>query len=128
MFKMPPSAFIEVVVDSGKLGTEARHFGVDFFEINSHERRSPGCCSRLRGRRAAFGSQKSNGPGKLIPGPMWPMTRRRGVGKAGIDRGPGNTSLRWPSVRCAALRQDNLGKIAVTFIRRWQRLFLRILV
>ena len=38
------------------------------------------------------------------------MTRRRGVGKAGIGRGAENTSLRWPSVRCTALRPDNLGK------------------
>jgi len=31
MFKMPPSAFIEVVVDGSKLGTQTRDFGIDFF-------------------------------------------------------------------------------------------------
>jgi hypothetical protein len=38
------------------------------------------------------------------------MTRRRGVGKAGIDRGREDTSLSSASVRCATLRRDNLGK------------------
>ena len=39
---MPPSAFIDVGVDGGKPGTETRDFSIDFPEIDSHERRSPG--------------------------------------------------------------------------------------
>jgi len=42
MFKMPQSAFIEAAVDGGEPGTETRDFGIDFFEVNSHERRSQG--------------------------------------------------------------------------------------
>src|SRR6267154_6141204 len=40
------------------------------------------------------------------------MARRRGVGKAGIDRWAENTSLRYPSVRCTTLPRDRLGKIS----------------
>jgi len=39
---MPQSAFIEAAVDGGEPGTETRDFGIDFFEVNSHERRSQG--------------------------------------------------------------------------------------
>ncbi len=56
---MPPTAFIEAVVDGGKLGTETRHFGIDFFEVNSHERRSRGCCSRFGGRRRPSAPRKA---------------------------------------------------------------------
>jgi len=62
MFKMPPSAFIEVVVDGGKPGTQTRDFGIDFPEVNSHQRRSRGCCSRFSWPQAAFRSHKSNWP------------------------------------------------------------------
>jgi len=37
------------------------------------------------------------------------MTRRRGVGKAGIDRDEENTTLKLSSVRCTTLAADNLG-------------------
>jgi len=40
------------------------------------------------------------------------MTRRRGVGKAGIDRDEENTTLRLSSVRCTTLAADNLGIVA----------------
>jgi hypothetical protein len=62
MFKMPPSAFIDAAVDGGKPGTQTCDFGIDFPEVNSHERRSRGCCSRLSWPKAAFGSHKSNWP------------------------------------------------------------------
>jgi hypothetical protein len=62
MFKMPPAAFIEVVVDGGKPGTQTRDFGIDFPEVNSHQRRSRGCCSRFSWPQAAFRSHKSNWP------------------------------------------------------------------
>jgi len=61
---------IEVVVDRGKPGTQTRDFGIDFPEVNSHERRSRGCCSRFRGRRRPSAPIKAIGPGKPIPGPM----------------------------------------------------------
>jgi len=44
---------------------------------------------------------------------MMTNDRRRGVGKAGIDQREESTAPSWPSVRCTALRQDDLGKIAV---------------
>jgi len=56
MFKMPPSAFVEAVVDGSKLRTEIRDFGIDFFEVNSHARRSHGYRSELRRPKTAFGS------------------------------------------------------------------------
>ena len=67
---MPQSAFIEAAVDGGEPGTETRDFGIDFVEVNSHERRSQGFCFAFRGRRRPSAPIKAIGPGKPIPGPM----------------------------------------------------------
>jgi hypothetical protein len=61
MLKMPPSAFIEVVVDGGKPGAETCDFGIDFPEVNSHERRSQGVV-RASVAEDGPGSHKSNWP------------------------------------------------------------------
>ena len=53
---MPLSALVEAVVDGSKPRTETRDFGIDFFEVNSHARRSLGYCSELLRLKAAFGS------------------------------------------------------------------------
>src|SRR5258706_5689760 len=42
-----------------------------------------------------------------MPGPMMTNARRRGVGKAGIDRGTENVNLRQLSVQCSTLCPDN---------------------
>jgi hypothetical protein len=44
---MPPPALIEAIVDDGKPGTQTHDFGIDFFQVNSHERRSRGYYSEL---------------------------------------------------------------------------------
>jgi hypothetical protein len=59
----------------------------------------------MRGRPAshgdgAAGPQKSHWPWQPVPGPMMTKTRRRGVGKAGIDRRPKTTCGR-PSSVCS---------------------------
>jgi hypothetical protein len=56
---------------------------------------------------------------------MMTNARRRGVGKAGIDRGTENANLRQPSVQSTTLRPDNpellLGcKTAHVLACRWR--------
>jgi hypothetical protein len=85
MLKMPPSAFVEAAVDGSKLRAETRNIGIEFFEVNLHERRSRDCCGELLRPKTAFGSQKKQLALAVAPGPMSTNTRRRGVGKAGID-------------------------------------------
>jgi len=60
--------------------------------------------------KASFSSRKSNWPRQALPGPMLNQCPPgRGVGKAGIDRGAGNTSLRWPVRPAHDIAGDNLG-------------------
>jgi hypothetical protein len=70
MFKMPPQAFIDAAVDGGQPGTETCDLGIDFFDVNSHERRSLAFIRAFRGQRRPSAPLKAIGPGKPIPGPM----------------------------------------------------------